>query len=164
MRSRSDLISPTFSKANALRLRPEPAYVRDEEFLRDVGEAAAASDVPVLFSGSVLGHARFILESAGALVLLDHEREGTPQGSPVLARTAAGLTRLIYLPEPLAREALGSLEIAGGPGTDTEALSKRAVAAGKTHASFPRVPYVGLVPGRWFADVPGQPGHFMHHE
>jgi hypothetical protein len=87
----------------ALLVRPAPEYLRDIGFLKSVSRWAADRAVPILFAGSVLGHAFHLLTSAGALVAtveLHSREEPNDRNARVLAvvRRAGGLARVQTVP------------------------------------------------------------------
>jgi hypothetical protein len=65
------------SAARGILLRPDVRHLRDVPFLRAVGEAAAAAGLPILFEGSLIGHAYYVLTTTGAVVI-PSESAGVP--------------------------------------------------------------------------------------
>ncbi len=155
------------SGAGAISLEPGPRYARDIRFLREVASVGRKRGIVILFSGSPLGHARFILEREGATVVI-----GTPEaidGFPVIAKTRAGLLRLRTIPEDLALTMFAEQLARSSPEprerpTDVRGLARAAVDAGYRSKSFPDVPLLAddiasrLPPT---ADGVGSPPRFM---
>lgn len=86
-------------------LSPDAKHMRDPAFLCAAGELAARQEVPVYFSGSVLGHPYYLLRSTGAEVVRVEEPGGaTPRASDAFLGGAAvvqrpfGLERVSYVP------------------------------------------------------------------
>ncbi|MBL8550448.1 MAG: nucleoside triphosphate pyrophosphohydrolase [Hyphomonadaceae bacterium] len=70
--------SPPASKRMALELRPTSLdLMRDNEFIRNVGEAAVDAKVPVILAGSTLAHAYFVLRKTDAAVISTGEKDHT---------------------------------------------------------------------------------------
>lgn len=83
--------------ADWIDLRPRVDYGRDSTFLEAVGQLAHERGLPIVFAGSRLGHARYILERQGATVVLDDELSPTQPTIAVLARSSAGILRVTYV-------------------------------------------------------------------
>jgi hypothetical protein len=58
-----------------VRLKLERGLDRDVNFIEAVGLWAARSEATLLFSGSLLGHTRALLEGAGAVVISPDQAE-----------------------------------------------------------------------------------------
>jgi hypothetical protein len=92
----------------ALLLRPDVRYLRDVRFLRVVGETAAAAGLPILFEGSLIGHAYYVLVTTGATVIptapsaIAHARRDT---TPVIVAPAGGIARVRAVESHQARRA-----------------------------------------------------------
>jgi predicted house-cleaning noncanonical NTP pyrophosphatase (MazG superfamily) len=71
VRNLEDLADIRFpmSRLNGLFLRPNPPYTRSVDFLEKVAETAKRMGVPIYFEGSILGHAYYVMASAGATVI-----------------------------------------------------------------------------------------------
>lgn len=68
-RLQADLVRrPSRQKQLALRLRPQFAFLRDRGFVRRVAAVARQWDLPVELEGSILSHAFYVLNRAGARV------------------------------------------------------------------------------------------------
>ena len=50
-------------------IRPDSEHIRDRTFIQDVASAASGLGIPLLFEGSLLGHAYFLMKSQGAQVI-----------------------------------------------------------------------------------------------
>jgi hypothetical protein len=92
------------ASAASVRLDPPVEFLRDPVFLRKVGEAAAAAQIPIAFEGSRLGHAFHLLSDAGAVVISPQEKTGNVgqcELVPVVVRRRPGLARVQNLPQSL---------------------------------------------------------------
>jgi predicted house-cleaning noncanonical NTP pyrophosphatase (MazG superfamily) len=73
IRSESDLTAIANSRPGGIKgylIRPsEERLLRDKDFIRDVASTAAAQGLPLYFEGSLLGHAYYLMKSAGAYVV-----------------------------------------------------------------------------------------------
>jgi hypothetical protein len=104
VRRPSDLRSGALG--DLIAFRPDREVARDRHFLEAVAEFAVARDLPISFSGSRLGHARYILEHHGATVYLTDETPAETLTVPAIARARTGLLRLVHLSQEAAMVAL----------------------------------------------------------
>lgn len=81
----------------ALRVEPAPRHLRDVDFLKAVGKWASTHRVPIVFAGSVLGHAFHLLGTEGAVVIQAGRRPEEPieeDRVPVVIHRVHGLARV----------------------------------------------------------------------
>ena len=142
IRGRADLQPPLAATYDWIDLQPELEIARDVGFLRAVASLAVALDLPVGFSGSRLGHARYVLESTGATVFLKepHKAPATQRGVTVVARSTAGLLRLRYLERRELVAALAGHQL-GASEQDLDRLVEHA-ARRRSHPAFPGIPWL----------------------
>jgi predicted house-cleaning noncanonical NTP pyrophosphatase (MazG superfamily) len=105
VRTPADLEVADLEDRRGLLLRPQATLHRDRDFLTDVGRKAAASEVPIYFEGSVLGHPYYLIKSAGATVVPvgSNEPEGVRieynklvrDGVPKVVRSSGGSARAV---------------------------------------------------------------------
>jgi hypothetical protein len=110
-------------RPRALRVRPAPEHLRDPAFLRQIGAWAADQDLPVLFAGSLLGHAFHLLASEGAVVVHDdtHTQPRQEKRTVVVNQTVAGLQRVMTIAQSVvdAHPVTASSTIASASGFPT---------------------------------------------
>jgi predicted house-cleaning noncanonical NTP pyrophosphatase (MazG superfamily) len=75
------------ARVAGLYLRPDPAVTRSVEFLEKVAETAKKIGTPIYFEGSILGHAYYVMASAGATVI--------PIGEPTRAEPPRRYGKLV---------------------------------------------------------------------
>lgn len=95
------------SRFRGLLIRPDAEWRRDTVFLERAASVAAEHQVPIYFEGSLLGHAYYIMQRAGAMVIpvLKEERDTDTKvydklirdRIPVIIRQAGGLARVRIL-------------------------------------------------------------------
>jgi hypothetical protein len=117
-----------------LRVDPKPEALRDAAFLRRVGRWASERRVPIIFAGSVLGHAFHLLAQDGAAVVQLADDERTQQLEDVEWQTvvvayAQGLERVRTVPRQFARAAAATTLARLAPGATTGPRAVRALAA-----------------------------------
>ncbi len=71
LRSRADLEQLEHGSVEAIEVVPDASAVRDASFLRAAGAWAEHHGVPILFRGSLLGHAYHLLAADGAVVAVE---------------------------------------------------------------------------------------------
>ena len=76
-RDLSEISVAPASSFQAFHVHPTDDCLRDAAFLGRIGEIAHQLDVPILFEGSLLGHAYYLLSRAGAPVVPIRPREET---------------------------------------------------------------------------------------
>lgn len=107
-----------------LLLRPDVRYLRDVRFLRAVGSTAVASGLPILFEGSLIGHAYYVLTTTGATVIPAERAEpSAPQDTTaVIVSPMSGIERVRSFERQglreLVAEALAESEPDGGADPD----------------------------------------------
>jgi predicted house-cleaning noncanonical NTP pyrophosphatase (MazG superfamily) len=73
VKNRDDLTRLALKNANGpargLLIAPEPRYLRDDDFLAEIGLFASRCRRPIYFEGSVLSHAYYIMRRVGASVI-----------------------------------------------------------------------------------------------
>ncbi len=92
------------SRDCGLLIRPNSEWHRDTDFLEHAARVAAEHHVPIYFEGSLLGHAYYIMQRAGAMVIPVHNKEPKDDVKvynklvrdriPVIIRQAGGLVRV----------------------------------------------------------------------
>ena len=95
---------PIGSRRCGLLIRPNAEWRRDTSLLERAGTVAAEQHMPIYFEGSLLGHAYYIMQRAGAMVIpvLDEEPKDEAKvynklvrdRIPVIIREAGGLARV----------------------------------------------------------------------
>ena len=130
------------SSGSTVRLNLERGLDRDVNFIEAVGLWAARSEATLLFSGSLLGHTRALLERAGAVVISPDQAEiDWSDYRAAIVATRGGLKRV----RMVEREAVEPSDACGGPG----GLSKVPDISGSLTATPLEL------------DVEGQPAMFM---
>ena len=106
MRNSHDLesLDRRCDSVQAVRLRPDPAQMRDGKFLTRVGTWAASKDISIVFEGSALGHPFYLLQSTGARVVRDtadaieNADVADSHLCPAVVNFQHGLKRVLFLP------------------------------------------------------------------
>jgi hypothetical protein len=103
------------SQPAGIDLLPTAAWIRDPSFLRAVAEYSAALGVPIVFHGSLLGHASYVLRGRGASLIttvgaaasaVDSSSSGRRASYPLVVLNSDGLARVEALEQNVARAAL----------------------------------------------------------
>jgi hypothetical protein len=135
--------------AAVLRLEPDLDVARDAEFYAAVARAAVDADIPIMFAGSLLGHARSALVQSGAVVVSPDEdapvSNDRPFEVPVIASTHSGLARIRLVPTDQAAELTADAHRQG-----RGALKPIPWLSAKSAATLTPV-----------LDRPGEPGRFL---
>jgi hypothetical protein len=137
-------------------LRPRLELARDPRFLAAVAEFAVRRNLPIAFSGSRLGHARYILERRGATVFFAADApEPTPMVA-LVARSRGGMLRLMHTDEAAAAAAIG-IDL-GRPGTLSvpQLLCLRNELP--SHPTMPGVPWLSDTASKSLRSPPDLPG------
>lgn len=96
-----------------VRLNLERGLDRDVDFIETVGRWAARSEATLLFSGSLLGHTRALLEGAGAVVISPDQAEiDWSEYRAAIVATRGGLKRV----RMVGREAVKASDACGPSG------------------------------------------------
>ncbi len=95
---------PIGSRKCGLLIRPNAEWRRNMDFLERAAKIAAEQDAPIYFEGSLLGHAYYIMQRAGAMVVPVLHKEPKDEARvfnklvrdriPVIIREAGGLARV----------------------------------------------------------------------
>lgn len=82
-------------QGGTVRLDLEPGLDRDINFLWSIGEKAARAGATLVFSGSLLGHTRAVLERTGAVVVsAERSKVDWSAYRPAIVKTKVGLRRV----------------------------------------------------------------------
>lgn len=99
---------------STVRLELNESKDRDVDFIQKVGKWAAARELTLVFSGSLLGHTRAILERSGAVVVSPEGFEVDWSGfRAAIVVTNAGIRRVRMVPEEQCRGAIRSRDFSG---------------------------------------------------
>lgn len=173
----------TRPSAEAIRLEVAAPLLRNPAFLLRAGLSAATANLPIVFSGSPLGHAFHLLNSTGAAVVASStdRQPAVEQMFPVIVRRQFGLARLQHLTDVVWSSILDAIasQSASQPTADSVAREKDAASVvsyfrhkkARVHArqaagigQFYRLPEVEELSGARLpipADAPGVVPLFM---